>query len=45
LLVGGPSAGSPIATAWVDETADFRSNEVAINWNAALVYALAAYLP
>lgn len=37
--------GTPIATAWVDETEDFRSNEVAINWNAALVYALAAYLP
>lgn len=45
LLVGGPSEGSPIATRWVDETADFRSNEVAINWNAALIYALAAYLP
>jgi endoglucanase len=45
LLVGGPSEGSPIATQWIDETMDFRSNEVAINWNAALVYALAAYLP
>jgi len=45
LLVGGPSEGSPIATQWIDETEDFRSNEVAINWNAALVYALAAYLP
>jgi endoglucanase len=45
LLVGGPSQGQPIATQWIDETEDFRSNEVAINWNAALVYALAAYLP
>lgn len=45
LLVGGPSAGSPIATQWVDRTDDFRSNEVAINWNAALIYALATYLP
>jgi endoglucanase len=45
LLVGGPSEGTPIATQWIDETEDFRSNEVAINWNAALVYALAAYLP
>jgi len=45
LLVGGPSQGTPIATQWVDLTSDFRSNEVAINWNAALVYALAAYLP
>lgn len=45
LLVGGPSQGTPIATQWVDLTNDFRSNETAINWNAALVYALAAYLP
>jgi endoglucanase len=45
LLVGGPSEGTPISTQWFDETQDFSSNEVAINWNAALVYALAAYLP
>jgi hypothetical protein len=24
---------------------DFKTNEIAINWNAALVYALAAFLP
>jgi endoglucanase len=47
LLVGGPSSaeGGPIATQWYDDAADFRSNEVAINWNAALTYALAAFLP
>jgi hypothetical protein len=43
--VGGPSEGTPIATTWLDLTEDFRSNEVAINWNGALVYALASYLP
>ncbi len=41
-LVGGPH---PKATDWHDEQGDFRTNEIAINWNAALVYALAACLP
>ena len=41
-LVGGPH---PHATDWHDEQGDFRTNEIAINWNAALVYALAAFLP
>ncbi|MFZ0826164.1 MAG: glycoside hydrolase family 9 protein [Verrucomicrobiia bacterium] len=41
-LVGGPH---PKATDWHDERGDFRTNEIAINWNAALVYALAAGLP
>jgi endoglucanase len=45
LLVGGPSEGTPIATTWLDLTEDFRSNEVAINWKGALVYALASCLP
>jgi endoglucanase len=47
LLIGGPSdRSSPlIATTWKDESGDYESNEVAINWNAALVYALAAFLP
>ncbi len=40
-LVGGPH---PKATDWHDEQGDFRTNEIAINWNAALVYALAACL-
>jgi len=40
-LVGGPH---PKADDWHDEQADFRTNEIAINWNAALVYALAACL-
>jgi endoglucanase len=40
-LVGGPN---PQATDWKDVQADFRTNEIAINWNAALIYALAAVL-
>ena len=30
---------------WHDEQGDYRTNEIAINWNAGLVYALAAFLP
>lgn len=41
-LVGG---ANPKATDWKDETADYRTNEIAINWNGALIYALAAFLP
>jgi endoglucanase len=40
-LVGGPH---PRATNWKDEQADYRTNEIAINWNAALIYALAGFL-
>jgi endoglucanase len=41
-LVGG---GWPRATDWVDDADNYRVNEIAINWNAPLVYALAASLP
>jgi endoglucanase len=41
-LVGGPEK---TATGWKDEQEDYRNDEIAINWNAALIYALAAYLP
>ncbi|HKB92520.1 MAG TPA: glycoside hydrolase family 9 protein [Opitutaceae bacterium] len=40
-LVGG---GWPTGKSWVDERADFRQNEIAINWNASLIYALAAFV-
>jgi endoglucanase len=40
-LVGG---GWPRATDWVDDADNYRVNEIAINWNAPLVYALAATL-
>lgn len=40
-IVGGGHS----ATDWVDEEASFATNEVAINWQAALVYALAGFLP
>ncbi len=38
-LVGGGET----ATDWMDDQGDFRTNEIAINWQAALVYALAAF--
>jgi endoglucanase len=37
-LVGGPH---PKPGDWFDEREDYRTNEIAINWNSALVYALA----
>jgi endoglucanase len=40
-LVGGPN---PKATDWYDVENDYRTNEIAINWNGALIYALAAFL-
>ncbi len=40
-LVGG---GWPKATSWVDVESNYEVNEIAINWNAALVYALAWFL-
>jgi endoglucanase len=40
-LVGG---GWPRATDWRDDEEDYRVNEVAINWNAPLIYALAGFL-
>ncbi len=41
-LVGGPHSK---ATDWKDAQEDARANEIAINWNSALIYALAAFLP
>jgi endoglucanase len=40
-LVGGPH---PRATSWTDVQDDYRTNEIAINWNAALIYALAGFV-
>lgn len=40
-LVGG---ANPRAVDWNDQQADFRTNEIAINWNGALIYAMAACL-
>jgi endoglucanase len=40
LVVGG----HPRATGWRDEQEDYRTNEIAINWNGALIYALAAFV-
>jgi endoglucanase len=41
-LVGGPNGGP---TAWVDDKGNYTTNEVAINWTTAMVYALAAVMP
>ena len=41
LLVGGGTT----AINWIDDQAMFMVNEVAINWNGALIYALAMFLP
>jgi endoglucanase len=40
-LVGGPW---PKSTDWYDDYEDYRTNEIAINWNGALIYALAAFV-
>jgi endoglucanase len=42
LLIGGPETE---ATDWVDSAADYRTNEVAINWNGAMIYTVAALIP
>jgi len=41
-LVGGANPG---AVHWFDVISSYRTNEIAINWNGALIYALAAALP
>lgn len=47
LLVGGPNADGqhPPARQWFDEQGSFTTNEVAINWNAPLIFILAEALP
>jgi endoglucanase len=40
-LVGG---AWPDGRSWVDEMGSYERNEIAINWNAALIYALAAFV-
>jgi endoglucanase len=39
-LVGGGHT----ATGWNDDQEDYRTNEIAINWQAALVYSLAGFI-
>jgi len=36
---------NPDATCWNDNAADYWTNEIAINWNTSMIYALAGYLP
>ncbi len=39
-----PPCTKPVAQCWVDDQGNYEVNEVAINWNAALVYALASFV-
>jgi len=39
-----PACTLPAGACWVDQQENYEVNEVAINWNAALVYALASFL-
>lgn len=39
-IVGGGHS----ATGWIDEQASYATNEVAVNWQAALIYALAGFV-
>jgi endoglucanase len=41
-LVGGPNGGP---TSWTDDEDNYTTNEVAINWTTAMVYALSAVMP
>jgi endoglucanase len=40
-LIGGPH---PQPANWNDSQDDYRTNEIAINWNGALIYALAMFV-
>jgi endoglucanase len=42
LLVGGPNGG---ATAWKDEQGLYEQNEIAINWNTAMIFGAASLMP
>jgi endoglucanase len=39
-LVGGPDS---VETGWFDDTSNYRTNEIAINWDASLAYALSIF--
>jgi endoglucanase len=50
MLIGGPNAQDakekrPPARQWNDVKENFTTNEVAINWNAPLVFLLVETLP
>jgi endoglucanase len=42
LLVGGPNGS---ATAWQDEQGVYDQNEIAINWNTAMIFGAASLMP
>jgi endoglucanase len=42
LLIGGPHGEAPEGLAWEDDSENYQNNEIAINWNTALIYSLIA---
>ena len=42
LLVGGPNGS---ATSWTDEQGAYQQNEIAINWNTAMIFGAAGLMP
>jgi endoglucanase len=42
LLVGGPER---TASGWTDQQDDYQQNEIAINWNAAMIFGAAGLIP
>ncbi|PKL91433.1 MAG: endoglucanase [Candidatus Goldiibacteriota bacterium HGW-Goldbacteria-1] len=43
-IIGAMPAGLPKAAYWVDNVGSYSSNEIAINWQAGLIYGVAAFL-
>jgi endoglucanase len=43
-IVVSPDGGTSMPKSWVDEQARYWVNEVAINWNGALAYAMSAFV-
>jgi len=43
-LIGGLVGGPALNDSWIDDVNDFRANEVALDYNASLVFALAGRL-
>lgn len=43
-IIGAMAAGLPSAAYWADNVGSYSSNEIAINWQAGLIYGVAAFL-
>ncbi|MDR0330963.1 MAG: glycoside hydrolase family 9 protein [Chitinispirillales bacterium] len=38
------ASGTPAAACWKDDAGDYATNEIAINWNASMIYALSGFV-